>query len=277
MRGASREALDALRTLLAEQTSGADAATLQRTSSELFAVVSVFAAQGALRRTVSDPGLDADAKVRFVESLFADRLAEQPLELVRGAARQRWSAPRDVVDALEMLAVEAALQQAESEGQLDEVEDQLFRLERTVNGQPELRAALTDRNLPSELKGRLLHRLLDDKVTGVTLALAERAVLEPRGRTLEHVLDEFTELAARRRERSLARVTSAIPLSEEQQERLRENLRREFGRDVRLQLVVDPSIIGGMTVRVGDELIDGSVARQLGSARRHLTGRSFGR
>jgi F-type H+-transporting ATPase subunit delta len=274
MRGASREAVAALATVLSEQTSGADAAALQQTSEQLFAVVSVFAAQGALRRTVSDPALEADAKAGFVDTLFGSQLADRSLQVVSAAARQRWSTPRDVVDALEALAVEAALQQADSEGVLDEVEDELFRLERTIDAQPELRSALTNRNLPGDRKRQLLHRLLDGKVTGVTLALVERAVLEPRGRTLERVLDEFTELAAARRQRSLARVTSAIPLTDEQQESLREGLRREFGRDVRLQLVVDPEIIGGVTVRVGDELIDGSVVRQLAAARRHVTGGS---
>jgi len=99
-------------------------------------------------------------------------------------------------------------------------------------------------------------------------------VLFPRGRTIERVLDEFTGFAAQRRSRLIARVTSAVPLTEEQQERLSDALAREFGHEVRLQMVVDPELVGGITVRVGDELLDASVLRQLGAARRHLTGRS---
>jgi F-type H+-transporting ATPase subunit delta len=111
----------------------------------------------------------------------------------------------------------------------------------------------------------------------VTLALIERAVLAPRGRTIERVLREFSEMAATRRERLIARVTSAVPLTEEQQQHLVEALRASTGRDIRLQLLVDPSLIGGITVRIGDEQIDGSVSRHLAEARRRLTGGSGSR
>jgi F-type H+-transporting ATPase subunit delta len=274
MQGASRESLASLRETLGEQTGSAGAAALAELSQELFGVVSLLAAQGALRRTLSDPGLEPDNKVRVVDTLFGERLAAPALELLGQTARLRWSAPRDIVDALEAMAVEAALQQAEVEGNLDEVEDELFRFERIIDGQPELRAAVTDRNLPAEVKTELLHRLLDGRVADVSYALVERAVLAPRGRTVERVLDEFTELAAKRRERLIARVTTATALTPEQQDSLAAALGREFNRDVRLQLVVDPDLIGGVTVRIGDEVIDGSVLRHLGAAHRRLTGGS---
>jgi len=272
MQGASRTSLAALRDVLAEQTGSANAAALAKVSDSLFAVVTLLAGQGSLRRMLSDPAVESDAKVRVVDSLLADRVDPAALEIVRTVARQRWSEPRDVVDALEALAVEASLQQAESEGVLDEVEDELFRFGRIVDGQHELRAALTDRNLPSARKGDLLHRLIDGKVAGVSSALIERAVIAPRGRTIERVLNDYAELAAKRRERLIAHVTSALDLDDDQQQRLAESLRREFGRDIRLQVVVDPSLLGGLTVRIGDELIDGSVLRHLGAARRQLTG-----
>lgn len=274
MQGASRESLATLRESLAGRTGSAGANDLQQVSDALFSVVTLFANQGALRRTLSDPALEAQRKERFVDALFAERLDETSLSVVRETARLRWSAPGDVVDAIEALAVETALQRAEVDGVLDEVEDELFRFERILDSQPDLRAALTDRNLPADRKSQLLHRLLDGKVADVTSSLVERAVLAPRGRTVERVLDEFTELAAKRRERLIARVTSAVPLTEEQREALAEALKREFDRDIRLQLVVDPDIVGGVTVRIGDELIDGSVLRHLGAARRQLTGRS---
>jgi F-type H+-transporting ATPase subunit delta len=163
---------------------------------------------------------------------------------------------------------------ARAEGTIDEVEDELFRFERIIDGEPRLRAALTDRNLPADRKRDLVHRLLDGKAAAVTVSLVERAVLFPRGRTIERVLEEFTAFAAQRRSRLIARVTSAIPLTEEQQDRLSDALAREFGHEVRLQMVVEPELVGGITVRVGDELLDASVLRQLGTARRHLTGRS---
>ena len=272
MQGASRSSLASLRGVLGEQSRGADAAALGQLSESLFAVVSLLTGQGSLRRTLSDPAIEADAKVRVVDSLFADRVAATAVELLRSLARSRWSEPRDVVDAVEELAVEAALQQAEAEGSLDEVEDELFRFGRIVDREPALRASLTDRNLPDDLRRQLLHQLIDGKVAKVSAALIERAVIAPRGRTIERVLEDYTNLAAKRRDRLVAHVTTAVDLTHEQQTKLAQALKREFGHDVRLQVVVDPELIGGMTVRVGDELIDGSVARHLDAARRQLTG-----
>jgi F-type H+-transporting ATPase subunit delta len=280
MQGASRDALAGLRDALVQSvegppnSAGPDATALQRLSEDLFAVVTLFAGTGSLRRAVSDPALEVDAKVGLVDRLLDGKIGDAALGLVRQTARSRWSEPRDVVDALEAIAVEAALSQAEQENQLDEVEDQVFRFERIVAAEPDLRTALTDRNLPADRKQALLARLLDGKVAPVTRALVERAVLWPRGRTLERVLDEFLRLAAQRRSRLVARVTTAVPLSDEQQSRLADALAREFGGEVRLQVVVDSSLLGGLTVRVGDELLDASVARQLDTAHRKLTGRS---
>ena len=277
MQGSSRTSMTALRQALTTDTSESNAQTLQQVSDELFAVVSLLAGNGSLRRAVSDPAMSAELKQRLVDNLLSEKVSAPTLALVRLAARSRWSEPRDVVDAIEAVAVDAAMTRAEADDQLDEVEDELFRFERIVDGEPELRAALTNRNLPADRKRDLLRRLLEGKAAPVTVSLIERAVLFPRGRTLERVIDEFTSFAAQRRSRLIARVTSAVALTEDQQERLSTALARELGHEVRLQLVVDPSIIGGITVRVGDELLDASVLRQLGAAQRHLTGRSGGR
>jgi F-type H+-transporting ATPase subunit delta len=277
VQGASRTSLAALRERLSSVTDGVAAADVQQLSDELFSVVTLLAGQGGIRRTLADPAVDSQRNATFVETLFRERVSAPALELLGDLARSRWSEPRDVVDALETVAVDAALVRAEGEGDLDEVEDGLFRFERVLAAEPSLRAALTDRLLPAERKLELLHRLLDGKVADVTFGLIERAVLAPRGRTIERVLREFSELAASRRERQIARVTTAIPLDEDQQERLAAALRTSLGRDVRLQVIVDPSLVGGMTVRIGDELIDGSVSRHLTEARRRLTGGSGSR
>jgi F-type H+-transporting ATPase subunit delta len=274
MQGASRASLAALRERLADLTGDLDEAALDQLSGELFSVVTLLAGPGGVRRTLSDPAIDATRKQRFVEQLFGGRVSDTTVDLLKQVARTRWSEPRDVVDALENLAVEAALVRAERDGQLDEVEDGLFRFERILASEHALRAALTDRNLPDDRKLQLLHRLLDEKVADTTFALVERAVSAPRGRTVERVLREYSELAASRRERLIARVTSAVPLTDDQSQRLAEALRTSTGQDIRLQLIVDPGLIGGLTVRIGDEQIDGSVLRHLTEARRQLGGQS---
>lgn len=271
MQGASRSALVELHGALP------DSGDRQAISDQLFAVVSLLSNQGSLRRALTDPSSPAEQKAGIVDRLLTDKLDEATLALVRTAAQSRWSQPRDMVDGIEEVAVDAALAVAEEAGSLDEVEDELFRFERIIDSEPELRAALTDRNLPADLKRDLLHRLLDGKVTDVTLSLLERAVIEPRGRTLKRAITDLSRLAARRRDRLVAHVTSAVELTDEEQRDLTAALGRAFDHDVKLQVVVDPALLGGLTVRVGDELIDGSVARQLDEARRKLTGKSADR
>lgn len=271
MQGASRNSLTALRERL--PVTG----DLSRLSEELFAIVSVVGGRASLRRALSDPAASSVAKVHVVEELLASRIDPASLEVMRRAVASRWSQTRDLIDALEEIAVDGALITAQTAGVLDAVEDELFRFSRIVEGEPALRAALTDRNIGAAAKTALLHRLLDGKVDSITSKLIERVVVEPRGRTLERALRDLSTLAAQRRDRLVAHVTSATELSSTEQRDLATALSRTFGHELRLQVVVDAALIGGITVRVGDELIDASVARQLEEARRTLTGRSSAR
>jgi F-type H+-transporting ATPase subunit delta len=268
MEGPSR---GSLRTLLEAVPARGNA---QQRSEQMYSVVTLLSAQGSLRRALTDPALDIARKTTIVDQLLGNQLAAATLKLIKTAVELRWSESRDLVDAFEEIAVDAALAVAEAAGQLDEVEDELFRFERILDAESELRAALTDQSLPDDRKRDLLHRLLDDKVNAVTFGLLERAVITPRGRTIERVITDLSALAAKRRERLIARVTTAVELNEQEHNDLAAALQANFGSDIQLQVVVDPSLIGGLTVRIGDELIDGSVARQLAEARRRLTSRS---
>jgi F-type H+-transporting ATPase subunit delta len=271
MQGASRNSLAELRERL---PSDGDLTAL---SEQLYAVVSVLTTQASLRRALADPASASETKVRVVDGLFGERLDDGALELLRAAASSRWSQPRDLLDSLEELAVDAALGAAEDAGDLDDVEDELFRFERILDAEQDLRAALTNRNYTADAKRELLHTLLDGKVNAVTFSLLERVIVEPRGRTIEHAVRDLSKLAAQRRERLIAHVTSAVELTEDEERELGEALGTAFGHEVRLQVVVDADLLGGLTVRIGDEIIDGSVGRQLAEARRRLTGRSGSR
>lgn len=165
MQGASRKSLAGLRDLL--PTDG----DLAQLSAELYTVVSLLTVQSSLRRALSDPAAEDAAKAGVVDQLFGARLAASTLDIVRAASRSRWSQPRDLLDSLEELAVDSALGAAEAAGQLDEVEDELFRFERILDAEPELRAALTDRTMSMDTKRGLLHTLLDGKVSDVTFVL----------------------------------------------------------------------------------------------------------
>jgi F-type H+-transporting ATPase subunit delta len=271
MQGASRASLRGLHDRLP------DDGDLVALSEQLYSVVSLLMVQGSLRRALSDPAMPAATKAEIVDNLFGSRLDSAALDLVREAARSRWSQPRDLLDSLEELAVDASLGAAQAAGKLDDVEDELFRFERILDAEPTLRAALTNRTMPGPTRTGLLHTLLDGKVSDVTFALLERAVLEPRGRTIERALRDLSTLAAQRRDRLIAHVTTAVELTDEEERDLVVALGTAFEHDIRLQVVVDEALIGGLTVRIGDEIIDASVARQLDEARRKLTGGSGSR
>jgi F-type H+-transporting ATPase subunit delta len=267
-RGALRTARKSLTDLAAELP---EAAGLSSVSEGLFSVVQLLDHSGQLRRALGDPTTAAEAKESLLDALLIDQLDALPMRVLKSVVAQRWSSPRDLVDAIEVLAVQAAFLVAEADGTLDDVEDELFRFSRIVAQDPELRAVLTDRGLDGERKTALLGGLLGDRARPETLRLISNVVLAPRGRTLEDGLAEYARLAAEIRERSVARVTSAIRLTEAQEERLSAALARTLGRQVQLQVDVDPAVLGGLAVRVGDEVIDGTIRHHLRAARVALT------
>ncbi len=185
---------------------------------------------------------------------------------------QRWSTERDLSDTVESLAVETVLASAEAGGRGDQVEDELFRFERIVAGNPALRDALVNRNVDPQRKADLVGRLLQGKVTAETARLARQSVLAPRGRKFDRTLELYLALAAKRREQLTAVVIAAVPLDETQRHRLAAALQGIYGKPVQLQLVIDEKVVGGIRVQIGDEVVDGTILRKLEGARRHFAG-----
>ena len=271
MQGASREALIAARQSLTDlSVSQPDAEGISSVADGLFAVVRLLDKETTLRRTLGDPMTAASAKTALLENLLGQQLAPLALQVLSGVVALRWSGARDLVDAVEVLAVQAVFLVANAEGALDDVEDELFRFARIIARDPALRPVLTDRSLPAENKRALLVGLLEGKVRPASLRIIEQLVLSPRGRTLEVSLEEYASYAADVRARTLAQVTSAVLLTEEQQTRLTASLTRAFGRTVQLQLEIDPTVVGGLVVQVGDEIIDGSIVRRLSEVQRRF-------
>ncbi len=271
MNGASREALAAARESLTALT---DSTTVDATAlaDELAAVTTLLEREVSLRRVLTDPARDGEAKAGLVTRVLGEQVGGPAVDLVAGMVRSRWSSSRDLVDAVEELADYADLVAAERDGSLDDVEDELFRFARTVTSSTELRSALSDRTARTEAKAALLHTLLGGRARPATERLVTRLVTQPRGRSLEGGFDALTRLAAERRNRSVAVVTSAVPLSDRQRQRLADALATMYGRQVHLNLDVDPEVLGGITVRVGDEVINGSIADRLDDAQRRMAG-----
>ena len=252
--------------LLTQRTT--DAPTATALADELFAVAGLLATQAALRRALTDPSRTAAARSDLATTVLT--VSEPTVRLIAAAAAARWSAPGDITDAVEQLAAEAIAAAAEEQGRLDELEDELFRFSRIVASTPELRIALTNPFFPADAKRQLLSGLLADKVTPETLRLVTEAATNPFGRSLDVSLEEYALLAARRRERLVAEVHAAVALTDQQRGRLAAALTAAYGHQVHLNVVLDPRVVGGMTVRIGDELIDGSVTTRLAEARRRM-------
>ncbi|PXY26762.1 F0F1 ATP synthase subunit delta [Prauserella coralliicola] len=237
---------------------------------ELLSVVDVFAREVGLRRAVGDGSSDPEARKRLVRTLLQGKVSEPALQVLDAVVGSRWSSPRELLDGLESVGRAALLESAERTGKLDTVRDELFRIARIVEGEPELERTLSDRVGPVEGKRTLVRNLTSDKVDPVTRVLVEQVVARPRGRSIAFGIDELVRLAAERRERSVAYVTSATELSSEQREQLAEKLGQIYGRSIALHVELDRRIGAGLVVRIGDEVIDGSAAGRLDALRRQL-------
>jgi F-type H+-transporting ATPase subunit delta len=269
MRGASRASYAALRDRLSEVAVGP--ATSEQIGDQLFAVVRLLDAEHGLRRALADSGKPAAEKADVARRLLHGRISEATEGLVADAAAAHWATSGDFADALEQLAIEALTMAAQYGGTLDDLEDDLFRFGRVVSGQTRLRAALMGQTTP-DAKASLLTNLLSDKVSGPSLSLITQMLTHPRGRSPQAVLDLAASIAARRREQLVAVVRTATELSAAQRRRLLDTLTAAYGQGIHVNVVLDPAVIGGVSVQIGDELIDGTAASRLAAVRRKLAG-----
>ncbi|HJV05526.1 MAG TPA: ATP synthase F1 subunit delta [Actinomycetota bacterium] len=160
---------------------------------------------------------------------------------------------------------------AQAEDVLDLVEEELFRFARTLEQQPDLRAALTDLHLPAERKRAVLEEVLGGRANPHTINLLAFVAESGRARELEAIVDQLAQLAAERRQSAVAEVRTAVPLDANRRTRLARALEKATGKKIEMKVVVDPSVVGGVVARVGDQVIDGSVRRRLELARERLS------
>ena len=269
MRGASAESQEVL-------VGGVDAAIDNggdgnRIADDLFGVARLLTTQPSLRRVFTDVSRAPEAKSELARQLFGDKVDDASLELVAWAVSRRWAATRDLGYALEHLGVVAVVKAADRDDEADRLEEELFAFSQAVNGSPELRDALSDPARSSSDKQELLHGLLEGKVTEGTMRLAHQSTSGSH-RTVTVALEEYQKVAAAHRNRLVARVTVAQPLEDGETRRLADALARQYDRPVHINTVVDPEVIGGVRVEIGDEVIDGTVASRLDDARRRLAG-----
>lgn len=248
--------------------SGADTGQL---SADLWAVAQLLHANPVLRRNLADPSREGEAKEALASRLLQGKVGDDALRIVRTVAGQRWGVEGDVISALERLGVEVVLAQAERDGKLGAVQDELFRFERIVEADSDLQRALTDRRADLAAKSALIEKLLGGRASAETITLARQGVVGLRGRRFDRAIAAYLEQAAERADQVTATVTSAVPLSQEHEDRLVRALSAQYGRAVHTNIVIDPSVVGGIRVEIGDEVIDGTISHRLSDARRRLT------
>lgn len=251
------------------RAAGADAAKL---GEQLFAVVDALDASSTLRRAVSDPARDGDAKAALVTELLGGKADARVVEVLSAVARARWSSEADVADAVEQIAADAMLAGAQNAGELERVEEELFRIVRVLASQRDLRRALGDRQATGEARAELAQRVFGGTTHSVTAALVARAAQAPRGRSIVASLTLLERLVAARRRKLVATVTTALPLTKAQSARLANLLENAYGREVQLNTSVDPGVVGGLRIEVGSDVVNATVLSRIDDVRRRLAG-----
>jgi F-type H+-transporting ATPase subunit delta len=269
--GSSRQSLVVARAALDAAVKGASAASSSELSSQLFFAAEVLAKNTSIRRAFADPSRDAASKGALVKDLFAKSLSAPALEILTGVSTLRWSAAGDLVHALEQLAIEAEASAANVSNELDRVEDELFETSELVVDNFELRKALVGAGT-AHAKSALVTEVLGKKASPSTVKLAVALVTSLRGRSIEAAFADYLFGLANRRNRLIAVIRVATQISEEQKKRLATAIEKQVGQPIRVNIEVEPSILGGVSVKFADELVDGSVSHRLASAGRALAG-----
>jgi ATP synthase F0 subunit b/ATP synthase F1 delta subunit len=272
-RSASREALTHLLKRFDEIVNDADDEALSTLADELASVAQLLNREIVVTRYLGLPSEDASPKVQLIERLISGQVQDSTLDVLRAAVSERWSANSDLIDAIEQVARQALLIRAEKAEQVDEVEDQLFRFSRILDGEPRLSILLGDYSAPAESRIELLRKVLEsanERINPIAEALLSQTIELLRGEPADEAILSLAEAAVARRGEVVAQVTAATELSDEQQNRLTEVLSRIYSHPVKVQLQVDPALLGGLRISVGDEVIDGTLSSRLAAAENHL-------
>lgn len=268
MRGSSAKSLDAVLAVVSGVSGVKKAAVL---GSELLTVVAVLDREVALRRLLTDPSTEPAGKQSLVENVFGASVGTDALTVLKTAVGGRWAAGRDLTDGLEIAGINAWAQAAAASTKGDKLESELFAASQVIHDNSELRAVISDRGVATAAKAELLDSIFAKKVGNPSLAILKQAAAA-RSASFEKVIAQFTRQIADREGQIVAVARVAYELSEEEINRLASGLTAKYGRSVQLNVVVDPSVVGGIAVSVGDEVVDATMSTRLESARRLIAG-----
>lgn len=272
MRSASREALAAVVGRFDSVAGSLSADQLSTLSEELTSVAKLLLREPILARHLAEATGDADAKKQLLQSVLGGKVGNGTLDVLNTAVSVRWSTTPDFVDSVEHLARLSLLVRAERENQAEDVAEQLFRFGRLLNSEPQLNTLLGDYSKPAEARVALLRDVLGKAGAGNATAgaLLAQTVELLRGDRADDAVSELAQLAIARRGELVAEVGAAAELTDAQRTRLTSVLARIYHHPVSVQLHVDPELLGGLSVSVADEVIDGTLSSKLAAAETKL-------
>jgi F-type H+-transporting ATPase subunit delta len=268
--GSSRQSLAALRVALDNTLKGVSAGDASAISNDLFKALVAIESSTGLRRALTDSARDSSSKSDLVSDLFKKTLGGPSLALVATATSLRWSSPSSIADAIEQIAVEAEATAANLSDSLDRVQSEIFTFSKLLIENPDLRTALSERAQSPESKQALLKSIFGSKFSASTNNLLSHIVESSRARSIEKVVSAYSHALTARRNRVNAHIKSSIALSDGQAKKLADSLTKQIGQPVHLNIEIDPSVLGGISIRFGDEVIDGTISNRLAEASRAL-------
>lgn len=246
---------------------------------ELFGILGTVDSSAGLRRALTDPSRSGDEKSALVKQLFGGKVSTDAVEIASGLAGSRWASARDIGDALETLAASVVIAVAENKSAvsasgitgLETLENDLFAFNQAVISNHEVQRALSEPQASPAAKIALAEKLVPNASEEAKVLIGQ-AVTQPRGLKVTNLVRRFAELAAKRQQRWIATVSITRPLTETQTSRLQAGLNALYGRELKINMNVDPALIGGIRIQVGDEVVDASVIARLGQLQRQLAG-----
>lgn len=270
LRAASRDSVLKMVERFDGVVSGLDADALTVLADDLTSAAKLLRGEPVLARHLADPSASSESKVQLVERLLSGKVSSSALDILKTSASQRWSSTSDLIHGVQHIARLALLVRAESEGQIEDVEDQLFRFSRILDSEPRLISLLSEYTAPLDGRLNLLNSVLARRASKNTADLLRQTLDLLHGERADEAVRELANLAVSRRGEIVAQVTAAAELSDAQSSRLTDLLTRIYGHPVSTQLDVKPELLGGLIIAVGDEVIDGSLASKLAAAETHL-------